>query len=171
MIDSLQFHRQIGPHLDALNESALRFTNDIDRAKDLMQDTLLRALHFYHKFEQGSNLGGWLFTIMRNTFINGFRVETSRARVVDSPRELMPSEQLYSAQANGVFSRFVSIEVSSALSMLPETLRLPFVRYIEGYQYREIAQAYRLPLGTVKTRIFEARRRLKDMLSDYRDGI
>jgi RNA polymerase sigma factor (sigma-70 family) len=171
MITAIQFNKQINPHLSALNESAYNFTKDTDRANDLLQDTLLRAISFYHRFEDGTNLRGWLFTIMRNTFINSFHRENVKMALVGKTENISPGELVYSAKNNGGEHRFLRTEIKKALSSLPSYLRLSFTLYVEGYRYHEIAGQLDCPIGTIKTRIHKARKILKTRLAEYRYGI
>jgi RNA polymerase sigma-70 factor (ECF subfamily) len=165
---TIQFDKKISPHLMALREFALRFTQDIDSANDLLQDTLLKAVNYYHRFEEGTNLRAWLFTIMRNTFINGFRRDSSRSEVVSKVQEISFSQLMISASVNAADGRFMMRDIHAALSILPQVLCTPFLRHVEGYRYEEIANELKWPIGTVKTRIHEARKRLKHMLAEYR---
>jgi len=168
---TIQFDKKISPHVAALREFALRFTRDIDSANDLLQDTLLKAVNYYHRFEEGTNLRGWLFTIMRNTFINGFRRDTSRNAVLSQVEEIGFSQLLISASVNTADGSFIMRDIRAALSVLPGLLRVPFLRYVEGYRYHEIALEMDCPIGTVKTRIHEARKQLKLLLADYRQAV
>lgn len=158
----------ISPHVVALREFALRFTQDIDSANDLLQDTLLKAVNYYHRFEEGTNLRGWLYTIMRNTFINGFRRDTSRSEVLSQVEEISFSQLMISASVNAADGGFIMRDIQTALSMLPQMYYIPFLRYVEGYRYAEIAKELKWPIGTVKTRIYEARKSLKGMLAEYK---
>lgn len=167
---NLEFDSQINPHLSALNDFAFKFTRDIVRADDLLQDTLIKAVQYYHKFEKGTNLRAWLFTIMRNTFINGFRRDSATALLITKIDSVSPSMLLHSANSNGGEHRFLSADIKSALSRLPDFFYAPFVRHVEGYKYHEIAQELDIPIGTVKTRIFEARKILRLSLKAYRCG-
>jgi RNA polymerase sigma factor (sigma-70 family) len=168
MMTTIQFDKKISPHVAALREFALRFTQDIDSADDLLQDTLLKAVNYYHRFEEGTNLRGWLYTIMRNTFINGFRLNTSRNEMVSQVEEISFSQLMISASVNAADGSFIMRDIKAALLMLPQMHCIPFLRYVEGYRYEEIAKELKCPIGTVKTRIHEARKSLRGLLAEYR---
>lgn len=153
--------------IPALQEFALKFTNDLDSAKDLVQDTMLKAIRFYARYEDGTNIRAWLFTIMRNTFINGFKRNVAINAIITQSESLNYSQLMMSSTVNGCDNRLVMKDIRHALSKLPEYLCKPFIRYIEGYKYYEIALESNAPIGTIKTRIFEARRLLKKQLADY----
>jgi len=157
----------VSEHIPALHEFAMKFTKDIDNAKDLVQDTMVKAIRYYEKFEEGTNLRAWLFTIMRNNFINSFRRQKFTGEFITQTDELHNGQLLCSSTENGGVGRFIMGDIRMALSNLPEYLYYPFVRYLEGYKYHEIARDSNAPIGTVKTRIFEARRLLRKQLSEY----
>lgn len=156
-------------HIPVLHEFALKFTNDSDSAKDLVQDTMLNAIRYYGKFEEGTNLSGWLFTIMRNNFINSLRRNKSTATLNKQNGELTDKQLLACCTQNNGDGKFVMGDIKAALSRLPELLYIPFIRHVEGYKYQEIAMETNTPIGTIKTRIFEARRLLKKQLHEYRN--
>ena len=158
----------VSQHIPALQEFAMKFTKDLDSAKDLVQDTMLKALRYYEKFEEGTNMRGWLFTIMRNNFINSFRRSKMSMELISQTEELSYDQLLSSSTANGCENRFIKSDIRKALDTMPEYLYHPFIRYVEGYKYHEIARDSNAPIGTIKTRIFEARRLLKKNLQDYK---
>lgn len=154
-------------HHDSLYGHALRLTKDIDDAKELVQDTMLRALRFYNNFQEGTNLHGWLYVIMKNTFINGYRRRSVTQNLIvktDSPG----IHELYKGSVeNTVTGKFIIADIQKALTCLPEDYANAFKRYFEGYKYCEIASEFDLPIGTVKTRIHKARGLLKKYLERY----
>jgi len=154
-------------HRSMLETFALKFTKDIDDANDLIQDTMLKALRFSDGFVDGTNIKGWLYTIMRNTFINNYRKTSRTNGLIIQEEEISSANLLNSAYPNQGESTFAMRDIQFALSKLPESLSKPFIRYFEGYKYHEIAEELNLPLGTVKTHIFEARKRLKKQLQMY----
>lgn len=153
--------------MGTLKANALTFTGDHNDADDLVQDTLIKAFRFSENFHSGTNLKGWLFFIMRNTFINKYH-KMSRSKLVfglenDSAVQFRPSVNTHNA-ANG---KLMLDEIHKAIYALPETYKYAFVRYFEGYKYGEIAEELNIPLGTVKTYIFMARTLLKKKLKPY----
>ena len=163
-----EFNKSLNDHSVALLNHAIRFTKDESDAADLVQDTLIKAIRFRESYRDGTNLKGWLYTILRNTFLNTFRKEKYKRDHVCQTDEITSSQLSNSATANLAEGSFVIKDIGKALDMLPDIYRVPFVRYFEGYKYQEIADATGLPLGTVKTRIHMAREMLKKILKIYK---
>lgn len=164
---TLNFESLIGPYHSKLKAYALNFTHDEDSAADLVQDTLLKAYRYYDKFKPETNFRAWLFTIMKNTFINNYRRNTRVKRVVSVEEELSSQQLAFSCSRNNGELKFINEDIAKALKALPENLYDPFMRYFEGYKYHEIAEEFDLPIGTVKTRIHHARLHLKKFLKIY----
>lgn len=163
-----EFTMKISRYELPLYTSALRFTHDEDDAKDLVQDTMVKAMRFHYRFEEDDNIKGWLFVIMRNTFINGYRKNIKKQSMITQASEISPANLLKSSTVNGSESSFALKDIHHALSKLTDTYSVPFIRYVEGYKYEEIAQELNIPLGTVKTRIHQAREILKRQLKMYK---
>ncbi|MDE5877264.1 MAG: RNA polymerase sigma factor [Muribaculaceae bacterium] len=147
---------------------AYQLTTSREAAADLVQDTTLKVLDNEEKYVDNVNFKGWVFTIMRNIFINNYRRQVRSATVVDSTEDLY---HLNISQESGLSTpdgSFAAKEISSAINAFSDEYRIPFNMYIAGYKYSEIADKMGLPLGTVKSRIFFARKRLQGMLQDYR---
>lgn len=147
---------------------AYQLTTSREAAADLVQDTTLKVLDNEEKYVDNVNFKGWVFTIMRNIFINNYRRQVRSATVVDSTEDLY---HLNISQESGLTTpdgSFAAKEISSAINAFSDEYRIPFNMYIAGYKYSEIAEKMGLPLGTVKSRIFFARKRLQGMLQDYR---
>jgi len=152
----------------SLKPIALNLTRDSDDAKDLMQETLLKALTNYTKFKPGTNLKAWLYTIMRNTFINNYNKVTKRQINLDTTKHFQPAGSgTKFTTTNEAGNNFIMKDITSAISSLTEEFRTPFLMYYVGYKYLEIADKLRLPLGTVKNRIHMARKQLKTDLAIY----
>jgi RNA polymerase sigma factor (sigma-70 family) len=166
-----EFSLHVSPHAKALYAHALKFTKDVEYANDLLQDTLVKALRFFKDFEEGTNIKGWLFVIMRNTFINEYRRRAKKMAVVTQEEEISSEHLMNSATSNLAEGHFAIGDIQKALSCLSDAYRIPFVRYVEGYKYEEIAQELSIPLGTVKTRIHQARETLKKKLVMYRSRV
>lgn len=156
----------------ALQGNLLNFayllTSNRDDAYDLLQDTTLKALDNEEKYVENVNFKGWVFTIMRNIFINNYRRQVRSATVVDTTEDLY---HLNLSQESGLSTpegSFAAKEISEAIKNFSEEYRVPFSMYVAGYKYSEIADKMGLPLGTVKSRIFFARKRLQALLKDYR---
>lgn len=151
----------------SLRTHALRYTKNEDDAEDLVQDTMVKALRFYESFQEGTNIRGWLFVIMRNTFINDYRKTVKKQELITQTDEISSQDLMVSASSNQATGGFVMDDIKKALTSLPESYSVPFIRYFEGHKYHEIAEALNIPLGTVKTRIHIAREMLKKYLKTY----
>lgn len=147
---------------------AYQLTTNKEEAEDLLQDTTLKALTNEDKFADDTNLKGWIFTIMRNIFINNYRQTVRKATILDQTDDLY---HLNISQESGLITPEGSYsvkEITQAINSFNDEYRVPFSMHIAGYKYSEIAQHLDLPLGTVKSRIFFARQRLQIILKDFR---
>lgn len=165
-----QFSHMVNKHTSELRKFAMKYTNNHHDAKDLMQDTMLKALKYYEQFEEGTNIRGWLFTIMRNTFINNFRRDTRTNRLMSQETDTDALQPALIFMDNSSENKIVREDITKALKNLSQHHSIAFIRFFEGYKYREIASELDIPIGTVKTRIHEARRLLKKGLHVYRNG-
>ncbi|MDE6010239.1 MAG: sigma-70 family RNA polymerase sigma factor [Muribaculaceae bacterium] len=167
MTDSTFKSRLLGLQGNLLN-FAYQLTSNRDAAQDLVQDTTLKVLDNEEKYVDNVNFKGWVFTIMRNIFINNYRRQVRSATVVDTTEDLY---HLNLSQESGLTTpegSFAAKEISAAINAFTDEYKVPFSMYIAGYKYSEIAEKMSLPLGTVKSRIFFARKRLQETLKDYR---
>lgn len=164
-MEKFEFNNLVSSETNSLKMYALRFTKNLEDADDLIQDTILKAITYSDKFQQGTNLKGWLYTIMRNTFINKYRKEKKKREKVIQTDEITSNNLFYSSTKNDSTGTFIMEDIQKALNELPEAYYTPFTLYFEGYKYREIAEEMDLPIGTVKTRIHVARNLLKKSLS------
>ncbi|MDE6537789.1 MAG: RNA polymerase sigma factor [Muribaculaceae bacterium] len=147
---------------------AYQLTSNREQAEDLLQDTTLKALSNEDKYVDNVNFKGWIFTIMRNIFINNYRQNVRQATVIDKTEDLY---HLNISQDSGLSTpegSFAVKEISVVLNSFSDDYRIPFNMFVAGYKYNEIADKLDLPLGTVKSRIFFARKRLREELKDYR---
>lgn len=161
------FSYKVYDHKSALQNFALKFTQNLDDADDLVQDTILKAMRYSQMFQDGSNMKAWLYTIMKNTFINDYRKSAKRMSVIDTTEEISSAQLFKSATENQVNNKFISDDVNKALGKLNPDYYIPFTKYFEGYKYHEIADILNIPIGTVKTRIHVARQLLKVDLKMY----
>lgn len=147
---------------------AYQLTTNREQAEDLLQDTTLKALDNESKYVDNVNFKGWIFTIMRNIFINNYRQSVRKATVIDKTEELY---HLNLSQDSGLATpegSYAVKEISVALNSFSDDYSIPFNMFVAGYKYNEIAEKLNLPIGTVKSRIFFARKHLREQLKDYR---
>ncbi|MBD5332552.1 MAG: sigma-70 family RNA polymerase sigma factor [Bacteroides sp.] len=147
---------------------AYMLTSNRDNAYDLLQDTTLKALDNESKYVDNTNFKGWVFTIMRNIFINNYRRNVRSATVVDQTEDLY---HLNLSQDSGFATpegSYGAAEITAAINEFSDEYRIPFSMHVAGYKYGEIAEKMNLPLGTVKSRIFFARKKLQTRFADYR---
>jgi RNA polymerase sigma-70 factor, ECF subfamily len=169
-----EFEAEALPHMDVLYNFALRTTGNEDDARDLLQETYLKAYRFWDKYEKGTNIRAWLFRIMKNSYINRYRKETKEPDKVDyedienfyntiravstDPNDLQ--EQLY--------GNLLGDEVTKALQSLPDDFRTVVILCdIEGLTYEEIAEFVECPIGTVRSRLHRGRKLLQAKLFEY----
>lgn len=153
---------------DNLLNFAYKLTSNRDDAYDLLQDTTLKALNNEDKYADNTNFKGWVFTIMRNLFINNYRRNARAATIVDTTDNLY---HLNLSQDSGLESpedSYGAKEITSAIAEFSDEYRIPFSMHVAGYKYSEIAEEMDLPLGTVKSRIFFARKKLQERFASYR---
>ena len=167
-MNSPQFQERILNLQSNLLNFAYMLTSDREEAHDLLQDTTLKALDNEEKYIDNVNFKGWVFTIMRNIFINNYRRVVRNQTIVDHTEDLyhlnLPQESGFDTP-DGTYT---VKEIMKAINSFSEEYRVPFSMHIEGFKYHEIAEKMDLPLGTVKSRIFFARQRLQIILKDYK---
>jgi RNA polymerase sigma-70 factor (ECF subfamily) len=161
-------------HFDALYNTAMRLTRNPGEAQDLVQETYLKAYRFFHRFEPGTNVKAWLFTILRNTYINIYR-KTARQKRVDFD-QVVPlyaasessSEWADRGSVEEMLRHVVQDDVKRALDDLPEEYRMVvLLADLEDFSYKEIAAIVGCPVGTVMSRLFRGRRLLRKSLADF----
>ncbi len=162
-----EFSNQLIGLEEKLNRFALRLTADKDDAKDLLQDTFLKALAYREQFEDSTNLKAWTYTIMKNTFINNYRKSSRQNTTFDNTKDLFflsQNKDTFNVEPDSVFQEK---EIRRAIDCLEDEFKVPFMMHTQGYKYKEIAQILGLKIGTVKSRIFFTRKKLSDLLRDY----
>ena len=157
----------IGLQSNLLN-FAYQLTTNREQAEDLLQDTTLKALDNEDKYVDNVNFKGWIFTIMRNIFINNYRQNVRKATVIDQTEDLYHLNVSQDSGLNTPEGSYAVREISTAMNAFSEEYRKPFQLFVAGYKYNEIADKMHLPLGTIKSRIFFARKKLRETLKDYR---
>jgi RNA polymerase sigma-70 factor (ECF subfamily) len=163
-MSTLEFNEILLGNADFLKPFAINLTKDPESAKDLFQSTLYKALSNKEKYNAGTNIRAWLFTIMRNIFINEYRRKLKQKTIFDhTPDDYLIN--LKQATVSNVAESDLRIkEIKKYIQHLPEIFKTPFLLYFDGYRYNEIAEVLEEPLGTVKSRIHFARKLLKQQI-------
>ncbi len=164
-MSTLEFQQQLLGVRQQLYYFALSLTKDRDNAADLLQESLMRALTYRDKFRDNTNFKAWVYTIMKNTFINEHR-RAKRTKVIMDNTDREQDQVRRVQQPNSPDSTVKMAEIQRSLDRLDIAFREPFTMHHEGYKYHEIADQLGIPIGTVKSRIFQARHRLMEMLTD-----
>lgn len=144
---------------------AFMLTSNRDDAYDLLQDTTLKALDNEDKYAENTNFKGWVFTIMRNIFINNYRRSVRSATIVDTTDNLYHLNLSQDSGFESPEATYGANEITDAINEFADEYRIPFSMHVAGYKYNEIAEHMNLPLGTVKSRIFFARKKLQERFS------
>ncbi|MEQ8924189.1 MAG: sigma-70 family RNA polymerase sigma factor [Fulvivirga sp.] len=168
------FDQEFMPHINAMYNFAFRLTFDEDDAKDLVQDTYLKAYRFINSFEKGTNAKAWLFRIMKNSFINDFRKKSKEPAKVDyqEVETFYNSDDVDKAITSDLrveaVQDMMGDEISNALNSLDVDFRTVIILCdLEGFKYDEMAKILDIPIGTVRSRLHRARNLLKEKLRDY----
>src|SRR6185437_3362610 len=151
----------------SLKPFALSLTRDLQDAHDLIQETLLRALSSREKFAEGTNLKAWLYTIMKNIFINNYRRNKKRNTIIDVTEDMYLINSSGTRVVNQGESNISMENVTQAVDLLQDEFKVPFMMHYDGFKYHEIAEKLVLPIGTVKSRIHFARKELKQKLTRF----
>lgn len=166
-MSTVEFNKMLLSNAEFLKPFAVTLTHDTEAAKDLFQETLYRALANQNKYNVGTNIKAWLYTIMRNIFINNYRRKAKQSTIFDST----PNEYLLNLNqgvvANEAIADINLKEIQAAIHNLPEIFRNPFLLYFDGFKYHEIADMLGEPLGTIKSRIHFARKLLKAQIQRH----
>lgn len=164
---SLEFNQMLVNNSEFLKPFAVTLTRDSEAAQDLYQETLYRALANKDKYNVGTNIKAWLYTIMRNIFINNYRRRAKQNTIFDSTPNDFLLNQAQVTTANAAESILKLKDIQQAIHHLPEIFRNPFLLYFDGYKYHEIADMLGEPLGTIKSRIHFARKLLKAQIQRF----
>lgn len=169
------FDQEFMPHINSMYNFAFRLTMDEDEAKDLVQDTYLKAFRFITSFQKGTNAKAWLFRILKNSFINDYRKKSKEPAKVDY-QEVETFYNSEEAEADNITTdlrvdavqEMIGDEVANALNSLAVDFRTVIILCdIEGFTYEEMAKILDIPIGTVRSRLHRARNLLKDKLKVY----
>ena len=160
---AIEFDFSINQASIVLKPFALKLTKDLDDAKDLLQDTLMKAILNKDKFSDGTNLKAWLFTIMKNTFLNNHK-KTARLGTSCDPHSL---NSVSHATGNNALNLFASEEIRKAIENVDDSFKTPFMMFVKGFKYQEIADDLKIPVSAVRSRIHIARIQLRHKLHIY----
>lgn len=163
----IEFNHRVSGLYKPLKNFALKLTRNLEDATDLTQETMTKAFVNHEKFREGTNMKAWLYTIMKNIFINDYRRKASSQIVSDDTENQYYINSHSQRTGNQGENKLMMQDIQQAIGNLSSNLREPFVLAFQGYKYEEIAQHMRVPLGTVKIRIHNARKKLKVQLADY----
>lgn len=169
-MSSTEFYSHFNQMTALLNAFAYNLTKNSEDAKDLYQETAFRALTNRDKFRPGTNFKAWLFTIMKNIFINNYRKKVKANTIMDTTENLYYINSGSVVISNKAESNIMMKELTRMIEDLDDSIKIPFVMHYQGFKYQEIADQLDLPLGTVKSRIFFARKELKELIGKRYEG-
>lgn len=159
-----EFESLLISNIDNLRIVARKFVRDTNEIEDLTQETLYRALKYKDYYQEGTNFGGWIYTVLRNVFINDFKKKQRRGTFFDESENQFLLNAPCEGRAEGAL---VMADIDAAIDSLSDTFSRPFRQHLQGYKYDEIADQEQIPLGTVKSRIHHTRKAVQGMLKSY----
>ncbi len=151
---------------DNLHSFALGFTRNKEDAQDLTQETMLKAITYRNYYTPKTNFKAWVFTIMRNIFINQYRRKVKSGTIFDNSKDLFLISNSVSHNETPL-EMIATKNINRQIAFLGEDYKVPFELHFQGFKYKEIADRLGIPIGTVKSRIFIARKKLMDLLPEY----
>lgn len=166
-MSGIEFNKLMILNADHLKPFAFSLTRDNESAKDLFQETMYRAIANKDKYNSGTNVKAWMYTIMRNIFINDYRRKARHKTIFDHTSNDFLIDNNQTTVANDAETNLKLKDIKSAIHALPEIFKKPFEMFFDGYRYHEISMILEEPLGTIKSRIHFARKLLKEQLSRY----
>ncbi len=170
-MSTIEFDSNFNKLTVPLHSFAYNLTKSEEDAKDLYQETAFRAMTNRDKFRPGTNLKAWSFTIMKNIFINNYRKKMKRNTIIDQTDNMYFINSGGTTIYNDAGKNIMMKELERMITSLDDSIRIPFMQHYVGYKYQEIADELDLPLGTVKSRIFFARKALKEKIKNHYGSI
>jgi RNA polymerase sigma-70 factor (ECF subfamily) len=170
-MSGIEFNTRLDQMSVMLNSFAYNLTKNMEDAKDLYQETAYRAITNREKFLPGTNFKAWMFTIMKNIFINNYRKKVKANTIFDATDNQYFINSSATLIRNEGESNIMMEELNGMVDSLDKSIQIPFIMHYEGFKYQEIADELNLPLGTVKSRIFFARKELKEKINRRYDGL
>jgi RNA polymerase sigma-70 factor (ECF subfamily) len=167
---TMEFNSQLISLQDNLSYFANMLTSNEEEAKDLVQDTMVKALTNRDKFRPDTNLKAWTYTIMKNTFINNYRRNIKSNTIIDTTEDLYYLNNSRRTDEESPESKIAVKDIIDGIEQLEEEHRKPFEMHTQGYKYKEIAEALELSIGTVKSRIFFTRKKLMESLKEFKSN-
>ncbi len=168
---AIEFNHKLTSLKDNLHYFAMTLTSNTEEAKDLVQDTFVKALTNRDKFEDNTNLKAWTFTIMKNTFINNYRRSLRTNAIIDTTDDLYFLNLTKESGIPSPESQISLKDIRKRVDRLDDDQRIPFEMHTQGYKYKEIAEKLQISIGTVKSRIFFGRKKLMENLKAYQQNL
>ena len=165
-MSTLEFNDALVGIENNLQSFAMSFTRNREDARDLTQETMMKAITYRNYYTPQTNFKAWVFTIMRNIFINQYRRRMKSGTIFDNSKDSFLTTNSMS-QEESALEKISVKDINRKISLLGEEYRTPFEMHFQGYKYKEIADALKIPIGTLKSRIFIARKKLMDELPEY----
>jgi len=166
-MSTLEFNNTLTSLESYLMAFAMNYTKNVEDARDLTQETMLKAIRYKDYYTPKTNFKAWVFTIMKNIFINQYRRKVKSGTIFDNSTDLYLLNG-NTEERNSPDNHIANQEIQAKFNTLAEEYREPFEMHYLGYKYKEIAEKLDIPIGTVKSRIFIARKKLMDLLPEYR---
>jgi RNA polymerase sigma-70 factor (ECF subfamily) len=165
---AIQFQNKVLGIQGNMYNFAMMLTANKSDAEDLLQETTLKVLDNQEKYVENSNFKGWVLTIMRNLFINNYRKVIRSQIIIDHTNDLYHLNATQNSKLDSPEESISVQEISYFINKLSDEFKIPFLLFLDGYKYNEISEKTKLPLGTVKSRIFSARKELQNKLKDMK---
>ena len=165
-MNTLEFNTQVTDISTTMKPFALNLTRNLEDAQDLLQETIYKAMVNQKLFSEGTNLKSWVYTIMKNLFINDYRRKKARNSFLDIKEDLSFIKGMSVTSVNDGESNMGVEKITQNIDKLNNNLRVPFMMYFNGFKYNEIAEYLELPIGTIKSRIHLARKSLQSSMTE-----